>query len=447
MGGVVLLLLAGTQILDWYWPVLLAAVSLGVGIYQLRKNVPSTYQIAQRIDQRMELSDALSTAAYFAEHPKPGYEAVCAMQMQQAEVLASGVNLQQALPLERSRYLIPAAVLLALGSSLFVARYALTGSLDLRQSLIEAVVDTFFSSPEEKLAAQQKRVDQRAKMADPSQGSPEEQPQLPPDAEKGSELKQDQKSQANVGDQSQDSNDQQGEDEGDSSKNGAPKDQKGTKENEREGEDKGDSAPQSEDNRSMLDKLRDAVNNLMNKMNQNEGQQSSGKGKEKQKGKQDKGNKDKGQKGDDKGDSETGEAQSSQEGDQNDKQNAKKTDAPGQKPSEGAQSGAGDNEGKKDIENAKALEAMGKVSELLGQRSAAISGDMMVEVGQTQQQLKTALTQQKAGHTDAGGEIHRDQVPLAYQTFVERYFQEVRKEGEPAAAKGKAAPAPQGKAK
>jgi hypothetical protein len=90
---------------------------------------------------------------------------------------------------------------------------------------------------------------------------------------------------------------------------------------------------------------------------------------------------------------------------------------------------------------AKELEAMGKVSELLGQRSAAISGEMMVEVGQTEQQLKTALTQQKAGHTDAGGEIHRDQVPLAYQTFVERYFQEVRKEGEAAAAKGNAAPA------
>ena len=87
---------------------------------------------------------------------------------------------------------------------------------------------------------------------------------------------------------------------------------------------------------------------------------------------------------------------------------------------------------------------MGKVSELLGQRSQSLTGEVMVEVGQTQQQLKTALTQQKAGHTDAGGEIHRDQVPLAYQTFVERYFQEVRKGTEPA-AKG-TGPADTGKA-
>ena len=77
LGGAVLLLLAGTQILDWYWPVLLAAVSLGVGMYQLRKNIPSTYQVAQQMDRRLDLSDSLSTAAYFSEHPKPGYESVC----------------------------------------------------------------------------------------------------------------------------------------------------------------------------------------------------------------------------------------------------------------------------------------------------------------------------------------------------------------------------------
>jgi hypothetical protein len=63
---------------------------------------------------------------------------------------------------------------------------------------------------------------------------------------------------------------------------------------------------------------------------------------------------------------------------------------------------------------------------------------MLVEVGNTKQQLKTAMTQQKQGHTDAGGEIHRDQVPLAYQTFVDRYFQEVRKTPAKAAPKGPA---------
>ncbi len=453
MGGVVLLLLAGTQILDWYWPVLLTAVSLGVGVYQLRKHIPSSYEIAQRIDKRLQLADALSTATYFSEHPTPGLEAVCKLQFKEADQLASSVNLEQALPLKRSPFLIPAAILLAAATSLFVVRYVMTGSMDLRTSLFEMVADTFFSTPEERLEAQAKREELRAKMSDPSQASPDAQQeqQLPPDAEKGAELKQDQKSGDASGDEGQDADNQQGDKEDQSSKDGAPKDQKGAKENEREGEDKGDSAPQAQDQRSMLDKLRDAVNNLMNKVNQQEGQQSSQKNKDKQKGQkqQDKGKQDKGEKGDD-SESAEGDPQSSQDGDQKNQENAKKSEAPGQKPSQDAQSGAGENDGKKDIENAKALEAMGKVSELLGQRSQQLTGEVMVEVGQTQQQLKTAMTQQKAGHTDAGGEIHRDQVPLAYQTFVERYFQEVRKGTEPAPAKGAASgkAAPQaGKAK
>ena len=73
------------------------------------------------------------------------------------------------------------------------------------------------------------------------------------------------------------------------------------------------------------------------------------------------------------------------------------------------------------------LEAMGKLSELLGQRASEVTGQVMIEVGNTKQQLRTAFTQQQAGHSEAGSEIHRDEVPLMYQQFVERYFEEVRK--------------------
>ena len=72
MAAVILLLLAGTQILDWYWPVLVVAVSLGVGIYRLRKSLPSLYVLAQRIDRRLGLADSLSTAIHFAAHPDTG---------------------------------------------------------------------------------------------------------------------------------------------------------------------------------------------------------------------------------------------------------------------------------------------------------------------------------------------------------------------------------------
>ena len=35
-------------------------------------------------------------------------------------------------------------------------------------------------------------------------------------------------------------------------------------------------------------------------------------------------------------------------------------------------------------------------------------------------------------HTDSGGEIHRDEIPLAYQRYVQHYFEQVRKTPAPA---------------
>lgn len=423
MGGAVLLLLIGTQILDWYWPLLLAAVSLGAGVYQLRRFIPSGYVLAQRIDRKLGLADSLSTAVYFSEHPKPGLESVCAVQAREADRMAAGVSLVEALPLTRSRWVVPAAVLFVAASGLFFTRYLVTGSLDLSTSLIDMVVDNFFVTPAEELVAKAERKNPGS--LDPSQQAvtPEDKAQEPPpDSEKGNELKSSDPSEANDGDGQQSQDEQESSEEGEGSKDGAPQDKKGDEE-ERSGDDKGQGESQPQDQRSMMDKLRDAVNNLMNKMKSDPAQNKAQKGGEKQQAKQNKG-----EKSQEKSEKADGEPQASdQQGDQGDPKDAKQANAPGQKTSEEAKSGAGQDDGKKAIENAKELEAMGKMSELLAERSAAISGDMLVEVGSTNQQLKTAMTQQKAGHTDAGGEIHRDQVPLAYQTFVDRYFQEVRK--------------------
>jgi hypothetical protein len=426
MGGLILLLLAGTQVLDWYWPVLLASISLGVGIYQLRKHVPSRYQLAQQIDHRMELADSLSTAVYFSEHPRPGLEAVCAAQYRVADGLAGTVVLESALPMARSRYLLPALGLLAVASGLFVVRYLVMGSLDLNGSLVEMAVDTFFASPAEVAALKAARADVRSRPFDPSQPlSPEEaQIPIPPDAEKGKELSTDsQQTQDATGDKSEDQGekgDQQDPNEDSSAQDPNKQDKQG-----REGDDKGNNDSQGQDQRSTLDKLRDALNNLMNKVSSNEAKQQNAKSDSKQKGqKSDKSGKaDDDSNQDSQADAQPNSDDPGGKGKPNSEQAKSKSDQSGEK---GA-SGNGDNDGKKNLEEAKAEEAMGKVSELLTQRSATISGEMMVEVGTTKQTLKTAMTQQKAGHTDSGGEIHRDQVPLADQPFVERYFEEIRK--------------------
>jgi hypothetical protein len=70
---------------------------------------------------------------------------------------------------------------------------------------------------------------------------------------------------------------------------------------------------------------------------------------------------------------------------------------------------------------------MGKISEIIGKRSANVKGEVTVEVSSgRQQRLKTPYSQTRAVHSESGGEIHRDEVPLIYQHYVQQYFEKVR---------------------
>ena len=70
---------------------------------------------------------------------------------------------------------------------------------------------------------------------------------------------------------------------------------------------------------------------------------------------------------------------------------------------------------------------MGKISEIFGKRAENLKGEVTVEVSSGDQQLKTPYSQSAAAHSDTGGEIHRDEVPLIYQQYVQQYFEQVRK--------------------
>ena len=75
---------------------------------------------------------------------------------------------------------------------------------------------------------------------------------------------------------------------------------------------------------------------------------------------------------------------------------------------------------------------------LFGKRAQQISGEMTIEVPSGKQQLKTAYTDKQAAHSGVGSEVNRDEIPLAYQPYIQRYFEEVRKT--PAKAKAPAPP-------
>ena len=91
-------------------------------------------------------------------------------------------------------------------------------------------------------------------------------------------------------------------------------------------------------------------------------------------------------------------------------------------------SGIGKQDGSKDVKLAEQMAAMGKISEIIGKRSANITGEMTIEVQSGKQQLRTPYSASNATHAEAGGEINRDEVPVVYQPYVQQYFEQMRKQ-------------------
>src|SRR5579872_1574800 len=140
MAGVILLLLAGTQILDWPFLVAITAGTLAVGTYRTLRRVPSAYTIAQLMDRRLFLADTLSTALYFARTEARGHQDMRSGQSLQAERVAGRVDLRRAVPFAMPRATYALASLALVATGLFALRYGFTRSLDLRAPLARIVM-------------------------------------------------------------------------------------------------------------------------------------------------------------------------------------------------------------------------------------------------------------------------------------------------------------------
>ena len=121
-----------------------------------------------------------------------------------------------------------------------------------------------------------------------------------------------------------------------------------------------------------------------------------------------------GQPGEDSGSSETAQGKAASQG--------------GEDTSRNAASGIGKQDGNKDVRLAEQLAAMGKISEIIGRRSANVTGEITVETRSSKQQLRTGYSASQAAHEDRGGEIHRDEIPVAYQQYVQEYLAQIHKQ-------------------
>ena len=466
MGGAILLLVLGTQILNWYWPVFLFAAGLAAGVWRIRRMTPSPYVLAQKIDRRIGSYDALSTAYYFTNGGTARTRQLAGIQKEKADRIAFETDIAYAVPIHLSPSAYLLAGVFAIAASLFAFRYGLMRTLDLSAPIANIHFNNPFSiDPARKEASTKKSAiqeqfdeqlkqlglsledldspagDQKLATDKPVSALATPAGQIPiesneqgqsvdsgkpndgePEASEGSDN-------AKPGTSNQPSDQENGS--GTSDKQGTP--QQGKQQTP-----PSSSKNPSGENASMADKMRDAVANLLSKLKspgkQSDSQQSAARqdkgGSAKQK--QDAGQKGMQGQGKSQGEGQPNpDQQGDQEGESGDQSQSaqskagdKNADKAGQ---QDAKSGIGKQDGDKELRDAEQLAAMGKISELLGKRAAQVTGEMTVEVPSGKQQLKTAYSQNKAAHVDAGSDANRDEIPLIYQPYVQRYFEEVRK--------------------
>jgi hypothetical protein len=454
IGGFVLLLIFGTRYLEWWTLAIFAAAGVAIGSWRVFKRIPTPYTTAVRLDENARLHDALSTALHFSENSHDAGE-FRQSQRQQAESAAGDVRLEQAVPFLIPRSLYAMAALFLIASALIGLRYGVGHRLDLRAPITQLFFeDEAIRDPKKAQALYPKSktwMDEAQSLLsklgmapnpnEPAPGDPdaldkaiEQALQNPADPSAKGEKGGGQggkDGQTKAGESANDSPTGDPIDNGDQQANNDQNGQEGASPKEGQQGSKSSSgkngSPSSKE--SLLSRLKDAVSNMMSKS----GNQDSGSSeKSQQSAKNETPSGEKGQAG--KGAQEKGESQSDAEGQPDSDSQAgqqaqgKLNNAANQTPAQGG-SGIGNQDGSKEIKAAAQLKAMGKISEIIGQRAATVSGETSVEVQSGNQKLHTDYSNTAAAHGETDGDVTRDEIPLALQAYVQQYFAEVRKAG------------------
>lgn len=455
LAALVLMLLVGTQVLDWRWLLLLAAVGIAIAGYQVRQRLMEHYRVAQLLDRRLQLADSLSTAWYLLSRAGHPSDAISEYQITHAERAANSVDVASAFPFTGRKLWSIAGGLALVAASLFGVRYFVTNSLSLHQSLVPLRLSEVFERTDKDVEEAKKErdpapgADQRGQKATPkadgqkdSKESPRAEPppmaqgnapaagQNPNDpaemreAKEGEDKKSSERSEGAPGSAQQKPGDKVG-DEGDKSVS-----------SEKPSNDDKANSPQSSN--GLLDRMKDALSSLAQKMRpNNQGkQEASQRSGEEKKGDQQSSSKDQNSSSkQDAASHEASEQQQSSEG-QAQGQTQEKTgsgqgktaDQSADKSKSDSHSGIGSQDGDKQVKDAEQLKAMGKLAEIIGKRSAAATGDIMVENPSGKQRLQTDYSQRVGNHADLGGEINRDDIPLVDQQYVREYMSQVRRQ-------------------
>jgi hypothetical protein len=461
--GLVLLLILGTQVMDWYWPILLGLCAFGYLVFRVWNRLPNSYRSAQILDHRLNTYDLFSTAHHFSTQPRtPLTDNLIAA----ADSAATQYSAADAIPFQMPSGWARAAALATVALSLLVFRYAFQSSLDLGSPIAPGMYQLLASGEKPKQLAKNKQTPDGQPMegfglTDATQQRPDDKAM-----EKSQDVNAESASatESAAGGQkpgqfqqsmspSEEGEKMEGTEKGDQSSPGEKnsKGDDGKKDGDKQGGNPADKksggqqnqANQQGDKNSLMDKFKDAMANMMNKLksqDKSEGQQQQAQNK--QDGQQGNGQQQqqaqKGQQAQGKqqaGGQQQNDPNGQQQGDGNEKspnQQAKGGDKSNQPSSGDQKSGTGKQDGSKDIQLAEQQRAMGKISEVFGKRAQNLQGEIMIEVTSSKSQaLKTNYSDKSATHSDTAGVIRRDEVPLIFQNYVQKYFEELRKSPPP----------------
>jgi hypothetical protein len=363
----IVLLLLGTPVPIWRWALAIPLVAAGAGLYVVRRRLPSLYTVAQVVDRRCALADTLSTALFFSQGEPPSH---VSREICQSQSEQAG-RLSQTVDVRRAvPYAMPrTAYLLAALLLAASSLIALRYGLSLRLDLKPPLA---------------RILQQKFGGNDPTEQGRDVRPKVP----ESPDLRDDATASLSDPDQQPDVS-------------SAPIQDTGA------GESSG-----------LLIKVEDAIENMLSSLKPpgsfpdarpQSGQDQSG-----------------GQPGDSQEGQPGEEARDSQ-----DSQGQSAGDSDAQQASQQPGSGIGSQDGDKNLRQAEQLAAMGKISEIIGKRSANLTGEATVEVQATSQQLRTPYAPRGGQHSPGGAEIGRDEIPVALQTYVERYFEQVRQPAPP----------------
>lgn len=451
-----LMLLLGTQIFQWYWVALLALTGLAVALVRFRRCLLPKYRVAQIVDRRLELCDSLSTACFLLSEGNRRDDPMTHLQMERVAASALGFEISRAIPFTGERVWALTAALAGVMFGLFAVRYLMTSTLNLQPALIPIHLPAVWERVENSLSSRdnaerapspldaRQETLQRTGAAQAGRSGTAQETELAGKFDRaGAGQLQQQRTDSQPND-----NSHPGQSAGSPSspagaqKTGGQKAAEAAK-NQRPSEQDQKTSEQSasgeQGSSGLLDKMKDALSSLMAKMRPdqnsskeaqngqraaddrksgNQGAASKGRDGDQQDARKQQGNQD--HSAEQQAQGQTTEKGQSGQGQNSDQSAEKGSDA---------HSGIGRQDGDKDVKEAEQLRAMGKLAEIIGKRSASITGEMMVETASGKQQLKTDYSHRLGHHSDLGGEINRDEIPLADRQYIREYMELVRKQG------------------